>query len=395
MIFPMDASRAVSAAYSGSFSEPASRTLAEDLRVKLGGDPSLTVVFASSSYAPYLTDLCEVMTIYGHAPLLVAVTGQGFLAEGAEYEAEEGFSVLGLRHPGMRATPVALLREELEAEEEPATWHGITGLGPGDAAGWLLFANPNVLPVERLLRIWNRAYPGIPVWGGLAGGTTEGETAVFLDRKPVEGGVAIALQGDIGFHVVVSQGCRPIGDPYTVTGADRNILYTLGAGSAYQALANAFESLSDREREKAHGHIFVGLAVSEYRDEFHQGDFLVRNILGADPSSGAVAVGALVRVGQTLQYQLRDPESAERSLRQMLQTEKIEHFLTRKPLAALVSLCAGRGKGLFGVAGRDAGLIQELFPRLPAAGFFASGEIGPVGNVNYLHGYSASVLFFS
>ncbi|VVM08178.1 hypothetical protein MAMC_02004 [Methylacidimicrobium cyclopophantes] len=390
----MDAPRAVSAAYSGSFSESASRALAEELRSKLGGDPQLALVFASSSYAPYLADLCEVLTIYGHAPLLVAVTGQGFLAEGAEFEAEEGFSMLGLRHPAMKAIPIAFTPEALETEE-PTAWHGITGVGPAEAAGWILFANPHLVPVERLLRIWNRAYPGIPAWGGLAGGASEGETAVFLDRKPVEGGVAIALQGEIGFHIVVSQGCRPIGDPYTVTGADRNILYTLGSGSAYQALANAFESLSEREREKAHGHIFVGLAVSEYRDEFRQGDFLVRNILGADPSSGAVAVGALVRVGQTLQYQLRDPESAERSLRKLLQAEKIEFFLERPPLAALVSLCAGRGKGLFGVAGRDAGMIQELFPQLPAAGFFANGEIGPVGKLNYLHGYSASVLFLS
>ncbi|WP_018292198.1 FIST N-terminal domain-containing protein [Verrucomicrobium sp. 3C] len=391
----MDAPRAVSAAYSGSFSESASRALVEDLRAKLGGNPSVALVFASSSYAPYLTDLCEVLTIYGRAPLLVAVTGQGFLAEGAEFEAEEGFSVLFLRHPEMRAIPIALSPEEVETEDDPLAWHRVTGVGPKDAAGWLLFANPHVLPVERLLRIWNRAYPAIPVWGGLAGGASEGETAVFLDRKPVEGGVAIALQGRIGFHVVVSQGCRPIGDPYTVTGADRNILYTLGSGSAYQALATAFESLSEREREKAHGQIFIGLAVSEYRDEFQQGDFLVRNILGADPSSGAVAVGALVRVGQTLQYQLRDPNSAEQSLRKLLLDNKIEFFYDREPLAALVSLCAGRGKGLFGVAGRDAGLIQELFPRLPAAGFFANGEIGPVGKLNYLHGYSASVLFLS
>jgi small ligand-binding sensory domain FIST len=391
----MDAPRAVSAAYSGSFSESASRALVEDLRAKLGGDPSMALVFASSSYAPDLTDLCEVLTIYGHAPLLVAVTGQGFLAEGAEFEAEEGFSVLFLRHPEMRAIPIALSPEEVEAEDDPLAWHRITGVGPKEAAGWLLFANPQVLPVERLLRIWNRAYPTVPVWGGLAGGSSDGETAVFLDRKPVEGGVAIALQGKIGFHVVVSQGCRPIGDPYTVTGADRNVLYTLGSGSAYQALATAFESLSEHEREKAHGHIFIGLAVSEYQDEFRQGDFLVRNILGADPSSGAVAVGALVRVGQTLQYQLRDPDSAERSLRQLLQAEKAEFFSNREPLAALVSLCSGRGKGLFGVAGRDAGLIQELFPQLPAAGFFANGEIGPVGKFNFLHGYSASVLFFS
>jgi len=355
----------------------------------------MALVFASSSYAPDLTDLCEVLTIYGHAPLLVAVTGQGFLAEGAEFEAEEGFSVLFLRHPEMRAIPIALSPEEVEAEDDPLAWHRITGVGPKEAAGWLLFANPQVLPVERLLRIWNRAYPTVPVWGGLAGGSSDGETAVFLDRKPVEGGVAIALQGKIGFHVVVSQGCRPIGDPYTVTGADRNVLYTLGSGSAYQALATAFESLSEHEREKAHGHIFIGLAVSEYQDEFRQGDFLVRNILGADPSSGAVAVGALVRVGQTLQYQLRDPDSAERSLRQLLQAEKAEFFSNREPLAALVSLCSGRGKGLFGVAGRDAGLIQELFPQLPAAGFFANGEIGPVGKFNFLHGYSASVLFFS
>ncbi|CAB4243626.1 protein of unknown function [Methylacidimicrobium sp. AP8] len=174
----MDAPRAVSVAYSGPFSEGASRTIAEELRAKLGGGPSLVLVFASSSYAADLAELCEVLTIYAHAPLLVAVTGQGFLAEGAEFEAEEGFSVLGLRHPGIRATPVPLLPEQLEAGEEPAVWHRITAVGPGEAVGWILFANPNLLPVERLLQIWNRAYPGIPAWG-LAGGTDEGTPPSF------------------------------------------------------------------------------------------------------------------------------------------------------------------------------------------------------------------------
>jgi small ligand-binding sensory domain FIST len=56
--------------------------------------------------------------------------------------------------------------------------------------------------------------------------------------------------------------------------------------------------------------------------------------------------------------------------------------------------CCGRGKGLYGQPDHDARVIQSRKGPLPLAGFFANGEIGPVGNKNFVHGYTSSLVIF-
>jgi len=240
--------------------------------------------------------------------------------------------------------------------------------------------------VETWLNEWNVAYPGIPVIGGLVGG----ENKVYYNEENVAGGVLLGLQGLANVRPIVSQGCKPIGNPFTVTNVEQNVLYTLGSLPAYQVLNQAFESLTKEEKERARGNLFAGLALSEYIEEYKRGDFLVRHILGADPGTGAVALGALPRIGQTLQYQLRDAASAseefQMQLQSYLETEPKPH-----PCAALLFDCAGRGQGLFGHPNHDTGMLQRFLPNIPTAGFFGAGEIGPVGNKNYIHGHTASI----
>ena len=187
----------------------------------------------------------------------------------------------------------------------------------------------------------------------------------------------------------MSQGCKPIGEPLTVTHAERNVLLTLGSRPAYEVLSDVYKELSDAEREQARGHLFAGLAVSEYLEDYKRGDFLVRNIIGADPKSGAVAINAVPRVGQTLQYQLRDSRVARDELRRLLAQEAARRPVA--PYAGLLCTCHGRGRTLFGDASHDAGLINEFFPSLPLAGLFTNVQIGPVGERSFAHGYTASL----
>ena len=205
----------------------------------------------------------------------------------------------------------------------------------------------------------------------------------------MSGGVAIALQGDVAVHAVVSQGCKPIGEPLTVTHAERNVLLTLGSRPAYEVLSDVYKELSDTEREQARGHLFAGIAVSEYLEDYKRGDFLVRNIIGADPKSGAVAINAVPRVGQTLQYQLRDSRVATDELRRLLRAQLGQSGPA--PYAGLLCTCHGRGKGLFGGPNHDAGLINEFYPELPMTGLFANVQLGPVGERSFAHGYTASL----
>jgi small ligand-binding sensory domain FIST len=278
----------------------------------------------------------------------------------------------------------------VEASTGPEYWHARTGLKPADVKAWLVFLNPFSLSVEIWLKQWNQAYPQVPVFGGMAGGAAgDPEAWVFCDDRVVPGGVAIALLGDIAVHSVVSQGCKPIGEPLTVTHAERNVLLTLGSRPAYEVLSDVYKELSDLEREQARGHLFAGIAVSEYLDEYKRGDFLVRSIIGADPKSGAVQINAVPRVGQTLQYQLRDSRVATDELKRLLR-EQIAR-MDPPPFAGLLCTCHGRGRGLFGGPNHDAGLINEFHPDMPLAGLFANVQLGPVGARSFAHGYTASL----
>jgi small ligand-binding sensory domain FIST len=135
--------------------------------------------------------------------------------------------------------------------------------------------------------------------------------------------------------------------------------------------------------------LHVGRVVSEYRDHFDRGDFLVRNVVGIDPKAGAVAVGDYVRVGQTIQFHIRDADTADGELKQMLAKTRLDGITSSA--GALLFSCNGRGTRLFSGPHHDAGCIATSWGKLPLAGFFAQGEIGPVGGENFVHGFTASV----
>jgi small ligand-binding sensory domain FIST len=182
-----------------------------------------------------------------------------------------------------------------------------------------------------------------------------------------------------------------VGEPFTITQAEENLVYSLGSRPAYQVLSETFNALSDNEKERARGNLFAGIAASEYVAELKRGDFLVRNLLGADPQTGAVAIGARARTGQTLQYQLRDKRTAHTDLVELATVNGLQGC---EPFASLIFSCNGRGQRFFGAPNHDAATLAEIFGPVPSAGFFCNGEIGPIGHASYLHGYTASVALF-
>jgi small ligand-binding sensory domain FIST len=191
---------------------------------------------------------------------------------------------------------------------------------------------------------------------------------------------------------VVSQGCRPIGDPFVVTKAEHNVIHELGGSPALERLQAVIESLGSEERRMAHRALHLGVVIDEHRDRFDRGDFLVRNLIGADRESGSVAIGDRIEEGQTVQFHLRDARTASEDLNLLLTADQVKHG---KPLGALLFSCCGRGRGLFGRPHHDITMVRERAGEIPIAGFFAQGEIGPVGGSNFLHGYTASLALFS
>ena len=378
--------RAVSRLVLHPFDEGRVRAAAEEMRAELGSAPTLALAFLSAGYTTHLAEFQEVVAVHGHAAMLCGCTGSGLIGTAREAEMTEGFSLLFLHLPEARVRAVPLTQTEVETSEGEAFWRDKAGPAP---ATWLTLANPFRFDADTWLREWNSAFPGTPVLGGLAGGPQGEEDVTVFGPAIVDtsDALAIALDG-VRIETVVSQGCRPIGEPLPITRADEHLLFELGSRPAYQVLEQAFNTLGDADKQRARGNLFAGLAVDEYKEQFGRGDFLVRNILGADPATGAVVVGAMPRTGQTMQYQLRDAASADEELKGLLAPLTARQ---EKPTASLLFCCNGRGKNLFGAPDHDAKALVNALGAAPSAGFFCNGEIGPVGGSNFLHGYTASI----
>lgn len=384
--------RAASQLVLARYSEPVAIQAAQSALQEAGGRVSCGFVFCSADYREHLAEFLEVLQVHGHIPIIIGCSGSGLIGTAKEAEGASGFSLLVLNLPETQLTPVSFSANGAPPWDEPDAWRSSFDHGKMDA--WLLLADPSGVPAEQWLATWSTAFSGVPCFGGLASDGRAGEEMfVFRDRELIDGGgVALGFRGGVKIHTLVSQGCRPIGEALPVTGVSENVIQTLGSRSAWQILDDAFQSLSASEKAEARGNLFAGLAVTEYREEFSRGDFLIRNILGADQQTGAVAVAAFPRIGQTLQYQLRDSDAAEEDLAHLANALAADGV---KPFASLLFSCGGRGRGLFGFPHHDANAIAEILGTHPSAGFFCNGEIGPVGGKNFLHGYTASAALFS
>lgn len=350
---------------------------ARQLKAETGG-ASLAVVFVSSDWKPWITDLIEIFQVYGHARQVVGCSADGFIGTGQEDEETSGFSVLFLNLPDQEIGTWVIDENFQIPRDRPAT------------GGWLILGNPLRLNSQALLEDMNRIYKGVPVYGGLATGGYEADTLFAFHHEAGlidSAGVAVHLPGVV-MQGIVSQGCQPIGEPYTITQVDKDVVLGVGGRRAYDVLVETFENLPEDDQKVARGNIMAGLAASEYLEDHQRGDFLVRNIIGGDPKTGALKLGAIPRVGQTIQFQLRDKDAADEDLRGRSEALRARDGV---PLAMLCFSCGGRGQGLFGVPNHDAGILSDTFGEVPVAGFFCSGEFGPVAGVNFLHGYTAAV----
>jgi small ligand-binding sensory domain FIST len=221
-----------------------------------------------------------------------------------------------------------------------------------------------------------------------SGANHPGGTRLCLDDRIITSGAVGVLVGPgVEVETVVSQGCRPIGDPYVVTRSERNIIHELGGRPPMERLLDIARLPGNEDDARLiNNGLHMGLAIDEHKVEFERGDFLVRNVLGADRETGAIAVGDLVEIGTTAQFHVRDAATADEDLRHLLAGRRAD--------GALLFTCNGRGRHLFGVSDHDAGVLADQLADAPAAGFFAAGELGPVGGRNFLHGFTASIGLF-
>ena len=395
-------------------------------KVRAAIDEQIDVVFAfAAGYSPEDFDR--------YLPRLKSLTGARVVlgcssetAAGGFYELENAaaLSLWAAKIPGAEIVPMHLNYTRSSTDSAIVGWPEATdGDWPEDSS-LIVLGEPFGFPVDVLLERFNEDRPGIRIAGGMASGASApGESRLLLGEETFEQGlVAIRISGT-PVRMLVSQGCRPIGEPMVITSCDRNIIESLGGKKALDVVYELFNELPTRDQRLFQNGLHVGRVIDEYQDKFEFGDFLIRNVIGIDKEERNVMIGDYVRPGQTVQFHIRDADSASIELEQLLKRAVDQQRIE----AALLFSCNGRGTNLFPDPHHDVMKIQSAngelpagasvagsivsdstsalsgdttvgtvanAPNIPLAGFFAAGEIGPVGNKNFLHGFTASLVLF-
>jgi small ligand-binding sensory domain FIST len=368
----------------------AARRAAGQAQAALGDvPPSLAVLFASAHFLGSAEALAAAVAEQTGPLPLIGCVAEAVAGGAREVESEPAVSLW----LGADLGPVESFAMEFVRTPSAGAYGGYR-FARGAAGVHLMICDPFTFPVGGLLAHLNEHVPGAVVMGGMAsGGLQAGQSRLFIDGRVVSRGAVGAHLPGAEVHPLVAQGCRPVGDPYTVTGADGSVIRELGGRPPLARLRALAAALPGRDRELLAQGVHLGVVINEYRAEPRQGDFLIRGIVGADPESGAIAVGDEIRVGQTVQFHVRDAASADEDLRRALKRESAA-LGGRRAAGALLFTCNGRGSRLFPEPGHDAGLLAKMLGDIPVAGFFCAGELGPVGGQNFLHAFTASIALF-
>ncbi len=358
----------------------------EQLDEGLAGDTAdLTLVFSSMHHADELGRIASAFLEQARTRHILGCTGESIVGDAREVEGSPALSVWSISLPGVSIRPLRLG----EPGESGITW--AEGIEDPERSVVLLLGDPFSFRTDDFLRQVNKEVRGLRVIGGMASGSqVPRANQLVLDGQAfLDGAVAMLLGGPLSVATVVSQGCRPVGHTLIVTKADQNVIRELGRRPALEALRDMFQGLSSDDQRKIQDGLHIGRVINEYQGSFQRGDFLVRNVMGAD-DSGAIQITDVVRVGQTVQFHVRDAETADEDLRSLL----VARQPSGRPAGALLFTCNGRGTRLFDKADHDVGVIHQVYGPIPVAGFFAMGEIGPIGGQNFVHGYTASIVLF-
>ncbi|MEM9245883.1 MAG: FIST N-terminal domain-containing protein [Cyanobacteria bacterium P01_F01_bin.153] len=398
--------------------EAAVQDAVERATAALTGPADLAIAFISSAftseYSRFMPLLKEALAEhYEDLPAIIGCGGGGVVGthdDGRtdELEDEPALSLTLAAMPGAQVTAFHISNGDLpDLDSPPDSWSVLVGVDPQYQPDFVLLADPALKEINELLQGLDFAYPGSVKIGGLASGlSSRASRVLFHDYSAYgEGAVGVALTGAIKIDPIVAQGCRPIGKPFWVTECDRNIVLKVeeqnqpdqmsGGGDDRPplfALRELIQTLESSDRKLAEEALFVGVARDEFRSTLEPGDFLIRNLLGVDPSAGAVAIGDRIRAGQRIQFHLRDASTSAEDLETLLQRYLLrasEDPDQARPVGALMFACLGRGEGLYGEPNFDSGIAHKILGPLPIGGFFCNGELGPVGNTTFVHGYTS------
>ncbi|HEY9736978.1 MAG TPA: FIST N-terminal domain-containing protein [Trichocoleus sp.] len=379
--------------------------VAEQIRSRFTGTPDLGLVFISSAFTSEFPRLLPLLQEVLPMPVLIGCSGGGVIGmtadnETLEVEETSALSLSVAALPGVSVQSFHFSSDDLpDLDSPPDAWIDLVGVDPEDKPQFILMADPFSAGINDLLQGLDYAYPGAVKVGGLASASSYTRTSgLFCDRTLYEDGVVgVALSGNVTLDAIVAQGCRPIGSPYRVVEAERNIVLKLEDPDKgdelrppLEILQELFQTLDEEDRSLAQNSLFIGIAQDGFKQTLEHGDFLIRNLLGVDPKVGAIAIGDRIRTGQRVQFHLRDARTSADDLETLLSRYRLQNQVEAvSPVGALLFSCMGRGEGLYNEPNFDSRLFSRYLQQVPLSGFFCGGEIGPIGGTTFLHGYTS------
>jgi small ligand-binding sensory domain FIST len=381
----------------------AANDLALQLRRQLLGQRADLALAFIAGHHKQATEVSRALSESLDARIALGCTAESVIGRDEEVENADAVSVVAAVLPGAEIAGLSVSADDWpEVLSDPASLTARLGTGFKPKL-FILLADPFTSPMDDVLELFNTAYPGVPIVGGMASaanaaqvqaGDSDLADVLFLTPPGVArapgGAVGVAIAGGIDIDVVVSQGCRPIGQAMTVSSVQRNLLTSLEDQPPMVRLQQIFDNLSVEDRQLLRNGVYLGRAIDPAQAELGRGDFLIRGIMGADPEHGYLAVGDFLRPGERVQFHLHDALTATEDLEMML----LPQTLQAPPAGAFLFSCNGRGTRLYGRPNGDIETVQQFLGDAPLAGFFCAGEIGPVGGRNFLHGHTASLVIF-
>ena len=371
------------------------------LQLEAGEKADLGVLFVSSAFTSEYSRVIPLLEQADIAQVWVGCSGGGIVGNGREIEDEPAISLTLAKLPDVEIQPFHLTAEDLpDLDSPPTAWEKILGVSPQSQPHFVLLADGFSAKIGELLQGLDFAYPQATKVGGLASGGRGAESqALFVnDTLHRSGTVGVALSGNIAVEAVVAQGCRPIGDTMQISKAQRNVILSLNDKAPLKELQQMLSTLSEQDRELVRNSLFAGMVMDEFKETPEPGDFLIRNIIGIDPRTGAIAVGDRLRSGQRIQFHLRDATTSDEDLRYVLRRHRLRLEALEqepKPSGALMFSCLGRGRHLYGESDHDSTVFETMLGGPVAGGFFCGGEIGPVKGTTFLHGYTSVFALFN
>ena len=360
----------------------------------MSGHVDLVFVFASFHHREALEEAIADIRQTLSPTTIIGMSTESVVGCDLELEGVAGLSAIAFNLPGITLKPWTTTPKKpvpISRPDEIPNWIGLQE----DTKAVFFFADPFSTPITRLLPALVNCRgedKPLPIIGGMASGASQARyNRLFLDDQALRsGGVGLTISGPLELDCIVSQGCRPIGEHFRVTKVDGNVVLELGGKPALDVLQNLAKRADAKERDFLQGGLLLGGVIDENRSHFGRGDFLVRSILGIDRKRKGIAAGEFYRLGKTVQFHVRDPQTAVEDLQLLLDSQQ----LVKQPFAGLLVTCNGRGRSLFHEDDYDLNIIRERIGEVPIAGFFAAGEIGPIGGRSFLHGHTACLTLF-